>query len=1041
MSKLSVEVLGPLQIRINGAPIVLAKRQAQVLISLLAAHQSWVSEGVLIEGLWPDRPPRSPQSQLHVAISRLRATIGDDEHQLLERGDKAYRLTGRCEVDLRQWQEDLTRAEQIKEGDPRQAITVLARARDLWRGRAFETTDDLELLERLGTTLENRRAAADLLEAELLLQQAQPGSATLVLEPAVTRDPLRQDLVMGLMTALARCGRTPDALAVAARYRTGLRDELGLSPSEEFETLESELLGLVPSPALNRWRAAEGRRSWRQGLLSAVRARVEDAVVNARHDVVVITAEPRQGLTSFLSSLHGELGGIDSITVSRSSSEAEAPSLRTLAATVDLESAENSSAQHVLVADHVGRIAADVPFVLIVDDAHRLDDWSLGLLTMLGRVPLPGLVVIAGVHPQDSGHVLDEVTPMDLGPLELPDVEQLLAAPGRAATDATVDAERILSWSGGEVDATQAAVAAVLTGKPLSTTPARERRLRSVLGTLDATSRQLLEKAAVLGDTIDPVLLAATTKQPPEAVAHCLSSVGSEVAEMEGTTGRWRFVNGMTRETIASRVGRDERAALNLAAARVVQEHDGDRRALARLLHAALPLVPRDEVEAAAADAAAELAADGDHGAAAEQWLLAMETAESADRRVAYTLERAGALEWSGRVDGADELRAGLMIELADSGDYGRLAEAALGGGGSSGRIGGQPARRRRLSAAWRRIPPMHDLADEIACEYAYELWAAQMSLPAALRETVERVGADARSPVRLLAQRLTLALADYDHGADLDQARQLVTDALDGDGGAKNGASVRTRCLVAGSYIALSHGAWSEAEAWIDELQLVGEASGEPRSIWQSLAYRAALLEARGATDEATETAELALEEGAKRRVLDAEPTFSLFLLSRGLLGGSLAAFAGALEEAADRLRYPVWYALRGLAALDAGKEQRAAELLDEALDHRQGVVDPFKVHTAAFVALLAARLGRAEHARAAADALSPWSGRLLFLGNGGPFVGPVDWYRGVALQGIDGSAAGLLDAADLLCDVVGCAAWSRAALRTLPRASSTAS
>src|ERR1700744_5972979 len=71
-------VLGPLQVRRDGAPVMIPGAKPRAILTMLGLHGgSVVSAETLIELLWGDDPPRTAAKALQTHISLLRRTLGD----------------------------------------------------------------------------------------------------------------------------------------------------------------------------------------------------------------------------------------------------------------------------------------------------------------------------------------------------------------------------------------------------------------------------------------------------------------------------------------------------------------------------------------------------------------------------------------------------------------------------------------------------------------------------------------------------------------------------------------------------------------------------------------------------------------------------------------------------------------------------------------------------------------------------------------------------------------------------------------------------
>ncbi|MFD4638626.1 BTAD domain-containing putative transcriptional regulator [Lentzea sp. NPDC058436] len=183
-----VNVLGPLQVvAADGAPVeVRGKRLRWLLIRLAVEPGTVVAPERLVADLWPDAPPVDGPAALQSLVSRLRRVLGAAAVSSHAAG---YRLEASTDVE------------------------EFARTRDaaLWRGAAFEEAP----------------FAVDEAVRLALLRDDLAG-----LEALAAAHPLREDVQARLMLALNAAGRRSDALAVFARVRSALADELGVDPGE-----------------------------------------------------------------------------------------------------------------------------------------------------------------------------------------------------------------------------------------------------------------------------------------------------------------------------------------------------------------------------------------------------------------------------------------------------------------------------------------------------------------------------------------------------------------------------------------------------------------------------------------------------------------------------------------------------------------------------------------------------------------------------------------------------------------------------------------
>lgn len=235
-------ILGLLEVEERGGPVELARGKERALLALLLLHRNEpVSTDRLIEELWGERPPGTPQKTVQVYVSRLRKALGGDRLRTTPAG---YVLeTSDSELDIAEF-ERLTAAarEALTEGDTARGERLLEEALDLWRGPpladfSFDSWAQPEIRR-----LDELHAAArsDLAEARLAL--GRPERAIPELERLIHENPLWERPRTQLMLALYRAGRRAEALELYRKTRALLANELGIDPSPELVALERSIL-------------------------------------------------------------------------------------------------------------------------------------------------------------------------------------------------------------------------------------------------------------------------------------------------------------------------------------------------------------------------------------------------------------------------------------------------------------------------------------------------------------------------------------------------------------------------------------------------------------------------------------------------------------------------------------------------------------------------------------------------------------------------------------------------------------------------------
>ena len=236
--QLDFRLLGPLEVRDDGRSLALGGRKQRSLLAILLLHANEaVSDDLLTDGLWGERPPKTAGTALQVHVSALRKLLSAER---LERRAPGYLLHVEPE------ELDLARFERLcaeaRGQEPEAAAATLAEALALWRGRPLADFAYDSFAQGEIARLEELRLGAieQRIEAELALGR----HAELVgeLEALVGEHPLRERLREQQILALYRCGRQAEALEAYRQARQTLVEELGIEPSPALKELEKAIL-------------------------------------------------------------------------------------------------------------------------------------------------------------------------------------------------------------------------------------------------------------------------------------------------------------------------------------------------------------------------------------------------------------------------------------------------------------------------------------------------------------------------------------------------------------------------------------------------------------------------------------------------------------------------------------------------------------------------------------------------------------------------------------------------------------------------------
>src|SRR5246127_2180525 len=231
-------VLGPLQVRQDGAPVIIPGAKPRAILTMLGLHGgSVVSAETLVELLWGEDPPRTAAKALQTHISSLRRALGDGF--VLTEG--AVWTLAESEVDPSLYKSAARRGrDAAAAGDTGQAVARFEEALALWRGipelpdGRRGTSEKTRWIESYAALVEDRPDA--------LLATGRAAEIIGELEAAVADAPLRERRWGQLMLALYRAGRQGEAPGAFQRARTLLADELGVDPGPELRRLEAAIV-------------------------------------------------------------------------------------------------------------------------------------------------------------------------------------------------------------------------------------------------------------------------------------------------------------------------------------------------------------------------------------------------------------------------------------------------------------------------------------------------------------------------------------------------------------------------------------------------------------------------------------------------------------------------------------------------------------------------------------------------------------------------------------------------------------------------------
>ncbi len=259
-------ILGPLEVRTEeGWATIGAAKQRSVLATLLLRPGEPVSTDVLIDEVWPEKPPAKAANLVSVYVHHLRRRIGDADGKVVVTRAPGYQMVlGPGELDADQFAGLVAEGRQaLAAGAPDRAVELLTMALGLWRGSALADVPTTSLVAAEADRLGQSRLEALELRAEASLACGRFAEVLPEVRRLLADHPLQEKLWALQIRALYGAGRQAEALEVYEQARNKIADELGVDPGAELRQLYHQILnaeevqaviparvdaGLVPAP-------------------------------------------------------------------------------------------------------------------------------------------------------------------------------------------------------------------------------------------------------------------------------------------------------------------------------------------------------------------------------------------------------------------------------------------------------------------------------------------------------------------------------------------------------------------------------------------------------------------------------------------------------------------------------------------------------------------------------------------------------------------------------------------------------------------------
>ncbi|GAA0542066.1 BTAD domain-containing putative transcriptional regulator [Actinomadura welshii] len=247
---LTVEVLGPLRVSVDGRPVELPAGRLRALLAVLAMSAGrTVPTDTLVTALWGTDARGDPRANVRTNVRRLRRALETAGTQPIAARPGGYLLAADPDrVDALRFGRLLDEAADAP--DAAAERSRLSTALALWRGTPFAGVRSDWLERSAAPALEERYLTALERHVDLLLADGSPPAPAELAEVA-ERYPLRESLWARLLRVLGAAGRPAEALERYEALRRRLAEELGTDPSPELRQVHADLLA-GGAPAVRR---------------------------------------------------------------------------------------------------------------------------------------------------------------------------------------------------------------------------------------------------------------------------------------------------------------------------------------------------------------------------------------------------------------------------------------------------------------------------------------------------------------------------------------------------------------------------------------------------------------------------------------------------------------------------------------------------------------------------------------------------------------------------------------------------------------------
>ena len=589
-----IRLLGAFAAERDGRAVSLdgLRQRERALLAILALRRGVVPRDELAETVFGHLAAERVAANLRVALSRLRAALG--EPAVVQNRDGGHALADAVQVDVGEFEAHADRARAaLREGRADTAREQLEAALDIYQGDVIPLDLSVDWEEPLRARLRGRRVAAleDLVDAYLSLGRPRDASATA--ERALEIDRTRESAYRRLMTAHYAAGEQDAALAAYERCRRALSEELGVDPLPETMSLHERILRRAPIAVSDLHPSSPAPAGLRFVARAAERIAAEATVARAAQECVfmLVVGEPGAGKTRFAHEVLGQRTDVALLATRCYELERDLPFSplrealgdRTPASRTDLPPDEGRAALIQAYAHAVLATAQGRPLVWSIDDVQWADRSTLDVLHFVARRAQGARVAIVAIGREDElqpDHPIVRLAidmrregraeRVALMPLEPADVLTLARASGISAERAA----SVHARSGGNAFFATELIAALRRGSTSLPETARDAILARTHA-LSANGRAAIQAAAVLGGRFRPREVAGIAQLDDDAAARALGELEGHDLLRPLNPAEYELAHELVREAVYGDIPQAMRTEMHARAIDVISETRG----------------------------------------------------------------------------------------------------------------------------------------------------------------------------------------------------------------------------------------------------------------------------------------------------------------------------------------------------------------------------------------------------------------------------------------------------------------------------------